>query len=92
VVAENIDRRDISVESRHGRSRRSPRRDVVLAVCVKGAPMSNVLDVVGLLALVIGGFLIAPWVGFGVFGSGCLWVSWAMTRRTRLEAEARVNR
>jgi len=54
--------------------------------------MSAVLDVVGLVALVVMGFLIAPWVGFGVFGAGCLWVSWSLTRRQRQAAEIEAAR
>lgn len=50
--------------------------------------MSDVLDVAGLLALVVAGFLIAVWLGFAVFGAGCLWVSWSAAKKARQVAEA----
>jgi len=43
--------------------------------------MTNVLDVVGLLALIVAGFLLAVWLGFALIGSGCLLASWSVTRR-----------
>ena len=63
-----------------------------MVVRVKGVTVADVLDVVGLLALVVMGFLIALWVGFGVIGVGCLWVSWSMTRRQRQAAELEAAR
>jgi len=54
---------------------------------VKGTAMSTVLDIAGLVSLVIMGFLIALWVGFGLIGVGCLWMSYSMTRRTRIKSE-----
>lgn len=50
--------------------------------------MTDVLDVVGLLALALGAFLVAVWFGFVVLGAGCLWSSWSMSRKRRLAAEA----
>lgn len=49
--------------------------------------MTDVLDVVGLLALIVAGFMVALWLGFCVVGGGCLWVSWSVTRKTRVAAE-----
>ena len=54
--------------------------------------MSAVLDVVGLMSLVVMGFLLAAWVGFGAVGVGCLWVSWSMTRRQRQAVEEEAAR
>ena len=54
--------------------------------------MSTVLDVVGLLALVVAGFLIAVWLGCAIIGVGCLWVSWSMTNKTRKAAELEAAR
>lgn len=54
--------------------------------------MTDVLDVVGLLALAAAGFLLALWLGLFVVGSGCLWVSWSVTRRKRLAVEAEEQR
>jgi len=50
--------------------------------------MTDVLDVVGLVALVVMGFLIAPFVGAGMVGASCLGLSWSVTRRRRKAAEA----
>ena len=54
--------------------------------------MSDVLDVVGLLSLIVAGFLIAVWLGCAVFGAGCLWVSWSMTNKKRKAAEIEAAR
>jgi hypothetical protein len=45
--------------------------------------MSDVLEIVGLLALITMGFLIALWLGFGILGVACLWASWSITRNRR---------
>ena len=50
--------------------------------------MSDALEVVGLLAVVVAGFLVAVWLGFGVLGVACLWSSWSMARNRRQAAEA----
>jgi hypothetical protein len=54
--------------------------------------LTDVLDVVGLVALVVAGFLLSVWLGFAVFGVVCLWASWASTRRVRLKAEVEARR
>ena len=43
--------------------------------------MTEVLDVVGLAALVTAACCVAVWLGLAVFGVGCLAVSWALTSR-----------
>lgn len=48
---------------------------------------TNVLDVVGLVALVVAGFLLALWLGFAVLGVGCLLVSYKVTRGAVKAAE-----
>lgn len=47
--------------------------------------LTSVLDVVGLVAVVVAGFLLAPWLGFAVFGGGCLLVSYKVTRARKVE-------
>lgn len=54
--------------------------------------MTDVLEVVGLVALVVSGFLVALWLGFLAVGVGCLVVAGSMTRKKRLAAEAEVRR
>jgi hypothetical protein len=54
--------------------------------------MSNVLEVVGLLALVVAGFLVALWLGFAVLGGSCLWVAGVAAREKRLATEAAERR
>ena len=49
--------------------------------------MSNVLEVVGLLALVVAAVLVAVWLGFAVFGGSCLFVAWRRARAVREVAE-----
>jgi len=43
--------------------------------------MTDVLDVVGLLALIAAGFLLGLWLGFAVLGVACLLVSRGVTQR-----------
>ncbi len=40
--------------------------------------VSVILDLVGLIGLAVSGWLIAPWVGIGVFSIGCIVVAWAI--------------
>lgn len=54
--------------------------------------MTDVLDVVGLVALTVAGFLLALWLGFMVVGGGCLWVSWSVTHKRRRAAEVAEQR
>ena len=54
--------------------------------------MTDVLDVVGLIAIAVAGFLIALSVGFALLGAGCLAVSYGITRKKRKAAEAELAR
>jgi hypothetical protein len=58
-----------------------------VAVHVKEGRMTDVLDICGLVALVVMGFLVALAVGFGVLGCACLWASWSITRERRRVAQ-----
>ena len=49
--------------------------------------MTDVLDVVGLAALIFAGFLLSPWIGFAVLGAGCLLLSYVITAKARKAAE-----
>lgn len=49
--------------------------------------MDEALEIVGVVALVISGFLLAPWIGFGLVGVGCLLLSFVRTTRRRHAAE-----
>lgn len=42
--------------------------------------VTTLLDVIGIVALVIAGFYLAVFVGFGVVGAGCLVLSWKLSR------------
>lgn len=50
---------------------------------------TNVLDVVGLAALIVAGFLLALWAGFAVAGVSCLLLSYKLTRGAVGRSEAR---
>jgi len=54
--------------------------------------MTDVLDVVGLAALTLAGFLIAIWVGFALLGLGCLTLSYTITTKARKAKEAELAR
>lgn len=51
--------------------------------------MSDVLEIVGLLALITMGFLLALWAGFGILGVACLAASWSITRNRQPEPRRR---
>ena len=55
-------------------------------------PITDVLDVLGLIAVTLAAFLLAIWLGFAVLGSACLLASWSMTRRARRAAESAAAR
>lgn len=50
--------------------------------------MTAALEVVGLFALIVAGFLAWVPLGFVVLGASCLWVAWEQARRARRAAEA----
>ena len=45
--------------------------------------MTDVLDIIGLAALTVAGFLLSPAVGLLALGCACLFVSWRLSRRGR---------
>lgn len=51
------------------------------------AVLSALLDVAGIVALTVGGWWLAPWVGMVVLGLGCIIVAWAIDppRRSSFE-------
>lgn len=49
--------------------------------------MDETLEIVGLVAAVIAGFLVTPALGFTVVAASCLWVAWRRARDRRLTAE-----
>ncbi len=51
-----------------------------------------IIEIVGLVAAVIAGFLITPALGFAGISAGCLWVSWNRARVKRRKAEADIAR
>lgn len=45
------------------------------------------VEIAGLVALVVAGFLLALWLGFAVLGVSCLWVAGVAAREKRAVAE-----
>ena len=54
--------------------------------------MAKYLEVVGLVSLVVAGFLLALWLGFVVLGVGCLGVAANDAREKRRAAELLARR
>lgn len=54
--------------------------------------MTDVLDIVGLIALAVSGFLLALWLGFAVTGAACLAASYTITRKRRQANSAKRDR